>query len=132
MAKITFKGGVHPYEGKELSKDKPISEYLPKEEVAIPVSQHIGAPAKPIVKKGNEVLIGQLIAEASGFISANVHASVSGTVKKIEPRLLANGSKCDCIIIENDCIFKESNYEKPKLLDDLSREEIVDLPASTF
>ncbi len=127
MAKITFKGGVHPYEGKELSKDKPISEYLPKEEVAIPISQHIGAPAKPIVKKGDEVLIGQLIAEASGFISANVHASVSGTVKKIEPRLLANGSKCDCIIIENDCVFKEINYEKPKPLDELSREEIVDL-----
>ena len=80
-----------------------------------------------IVKKGDEVLIGQLIAEASGFISANVHASVSGTVKKIEPRLLANGNKCDCIIIENDCIFKESNYEKPKPLDELSREEIVDL-----
>ena len=52
MAFLTFKGGVHPYDGKELSKDKPITDYLPKQELVYPLSQHIGAPAKAIVAKG--------------------------------------------------------------------------------
>ena len=66
MAKSTFVGGIHPYEGKELSKDKPIREVLPKGDLVYPLSQHIGAPATPIVKKGDYVLQGQKIAEAGG------------------------------------------------------------------
>ena len=93
MSILTFKGGVHPYDGKELSKDVAVRKVLPKGEVVIPVAQHIGAPAKPVVEVGQRVLKGQLIAEAAGFISANIHSSVSGTVKKIEQRVVPNGSK---------------------------------------
>lgn len=127
MSILTFKGGIHPYEGKELSKDNPIAEYNPKGDVAVAMSQHIGAPAKPIVKKGDTVLVGQLIGEASGFVSANVHSPVSGTVKAVEKRLLVNGSKSDCIIIENDGNFDEVEYEKPKPYEELSKEEILNL-----
>ena len=82
MGKCTFKGGCHPYDGKEFSKDKPIKELFPAVgEMVFPLSQHIGAPAKPVVAKGDYVLAGQLIAEAGGFVSANIHSSVSGTVK---------------------------------------------------
>ena len=65
MARGTFTGGIHPYEGKELSKDKPIKSVMPKGDLVYPVSQHIGAPAKPIVQVGDRVLTGQMIAEAS-------------------------------------------------------------------
>ena len=77
MGLRTFKGGVHPFEGKELSKDKPVTEYLPKGDLVFPVSQHIGAPAKPVVAVGDTVKKGQLIAEAGGFVSANIYSSVS-------------------------------------------------------
>ena len=72
MGLSTFIGGVYPYEGKELSADKPIQVIQPKGELVYPLSQHIGAPAKPLVAKGDKVLVGQKIAEAGGFISANV------------------------------------------------------------
>lgn len=111
MSILTFKGGVHPYDGKELSKDVAVRKILPEGEVVIPVSQHIGAPAKPVVEIGQRVLKGQLIAEAAGFISANIHSSVSGTVKKIEQRLVPNGSKVLSIIIENDGEYEEFKYE---------------------
>src|SRR5574344_1553532 len=125
MSILTFRGGIHPYEGKELSKDTAITEYFPKGEIAISLSQHIGAPAKPVVAIGDKVLVGQLIGEAQGFISANVHSSVSGTVKAIEPRQLVNGNKSTCIIIDNDEKYEEVEFEKPKPLDQLSKEEIV-------
>ena len=64
MGLSTFIGGVHPYEGKELSADKPIQVIQPKGELVYPLSQHIGAPAKPLVAKGDKVLVGQKIAEA--------------------------------------------------------------------
>lgn len=123
MGKSTFKGGVHPYDGKELSKDVPIKELFPEGDMVFPLSQHIGAPAVPVVAKGDHVLAGQLIAEAGGFISVNIHSSVSGTVKAIEPRTLATGGKCNSIIIENDGKYEEVEYF-PKKLEELSREEI--------
>lgn len=127
MSILTFKGGIHPYEGKDSTKDIEIKEYLPKGDVVISMSQHIGAPAKPVVKAGDKVLAGQLIGEAGGFVSANVHSSVSGTVKAIEKRLLVNGTKAECIIIENDGRFEEVKPEKPGELEKLSKEEIVGL-----
>ena len=102
MGLATFKGGVHPYEGKELSENKPVQMLLPKGEMVYPMSQHIGAPATPLVAKGDKVLAGQKIGEASGFISANVICSVSGTVKAIEPRRVASGAMVYSIIVEND------------------------------
>ena len=124
MSILTFVGGVHPWDGKELSKDKEIAVYEPQEEVAISMSQHIGAPAKVIVKKGDYVLVGQKIGEADGFVSANVHSSISGTVKAIETRLMTNGSKAECVIIENDKEYKEIEYDTPDDVNALSKEEI--------
>ncbi len=83
MLKTFSKGGVHP-DSNKLSAEKPL-QILPLPEIlTIPVSQHIGAPAKVLVKKGDKVLTGQLIAQSGGFVSANVHASASGTVQKTD------------------------------------------------
>ena len=102
MSQATFRGGVHPYEGKELSSELPIKTVMPKGDLIFPMAQHIGAPAAPVVAKGDKVLVGQKIGEASGFISANICSSVSGTVKAVEPRMLLNGSTATCVVIEND------------------------------
>ncbi len=95
----TFKiGGIHPYDNK-LSATQPI-EILPlPTEVNIPLSQHIGAPAQAVVAVGDKVKAGQLIAKAGGFVSANVHSSVSGTVKKIEDFVDGNGYRKTGIVI---------------------------------
>lgn len=125
MGLLTFKGGVHPYEGKELSKDKPTRELLPKGELVYPLSQHIGAPATPIVAVGDTVLKGQKIAEAGGFVSSPIHASVSGTVKAIEPRRVPTGDMVNAIVIESDGAFREVEYQEVEDVDSLSREEII-------
>lgn len=126
MGLLTFKGGIHPYEGKELTMDKPIEVYLPKGDMVYPLSQHIGAPAKPLVKKGDRVLAGQKIAEAGGFVSAHIHATVSGTVKCIEPRLTSGGNKVNSIVVENDGAFESVEFhEIEKPLEEMSREEII-------
>lgn len=124
MEKLTFRGGIHPYEGKELSKDHPIEKYLPKGDLVYPLSQHIGAPSVPCVKKGDTVLAGQKIADAGGFVSVPLHASVSGTVKGIEKRLNATGSMVDCIVIENDQQYQETEFQEARL-EDLTKEEIL-------
>ena len=124
MGKLTFRGGIHPYEGKELSKDHPIEKYLPKGDLVYPLSQHIGAPSVPCVKKGDTVLAGQKIADAGGFVSVPLHASVSGTVKGIEKRLNATGSMVDCIVIENDQQYQETELQEARL-EDLTKEEIL-------
>ena len=125
MGSNTFKGGVHPYEGKELAKDSPIKEVLPKGELVFPLSQHIGAPATPIVAVGDTVLKGQKIAEAGGFVSSPIYSSVSGTVKKIEPRRVAVGDMVNSIVIESDDQFTEVEYTKTADVDALSKEEII-------
>ena len=125
MGLSTFIGGVHPYEGKELSADKPIQVIQPKGELVYPLSQHIGAPAKPLVAKGDKVLVGQKIAEAGGFISANVICSVSGTVKGIEPRLVANGAIVQSIIVGNDNEYTAiEGFGEKRDYTKLSKEEI--------
>ena len=125
MGLLTFKGGIHPFDGKELSKVQPIEVYLPKGTMAYPLSQHIGAPAKPVVKKGDRVLKGQVIAEAGGFVSAPIHASVSGTVKGMEPRLTATGTMANAIIVENDQQYEEVEYQPVTSLGELTKEEIL-------
>lgn len=102
MAKGTFSGGIHPWDGKELSKDKPIVRLFPKSEMVFPMAQHIGAPAAPIVAAGEQVLVGQCIGEAAGFVSANIISSVSGTVKAVEPRQTVSGTKVLSVVIDND------------------------------
>ena len=120
-------GGVHPHYGKELSAGKPILEYLPQGEMVFPLSQHIGKPAKPVVKKGDPVLAGQIIAEADGFVSANIICSCSGKVKNIERRLTAGGTLADCIVIDNDGEYSAIEGIGVKSeLSDLSDKDIMD------
>lgn len=126
MAKLTFRGGVHPYDGKDLSKDKPMKTIVPKGEMVYPLSQHIGAPAVPLVKKGDRVLAGQKIAEAGGFVSAPIYATVSGMVKTIEPRRVVTGDMVNAVIIDNDGLFEEVEYT-PHDPEKLSKKEIIDL-----
>ena len=125
MGLLTFKGGIHPNDGKSLAKDQPIVELLPKGDLVYPLSQHIGAPAIAVVKKGDHVLKGQKIAEAGGFVSAPVYASVSGTVKAIEKRLNPTGSSVDCIVIENDGAYEEAEKLPVKTIGEMSRDEIL-------
>lgn len=128
MGLATFKGGVHPYEGKELSENKPVKVLLPKGDLVFPMSQHIGAPATPLVAKGDHVVAGQKIGESNGFISANVISSVSGTVKAVEPRLLANGSMVTSVIIENDGEYKTiEGMGQDRDPSALSKQEIRDI-----
>ena len=124
MAKLTFMGGIHPYDGKDLSKDKPMKAVLPKGDLVYPLSQHIGAPAVPVVAKGDHVLTGQKIAEAQGFVSAPIYATVSGTVKAIEPHRVVTGDNVMSIVIEDDHLYEEAEFV-PADLETLSREEII-------
>lgn len=126
MAKFTFVGGIHPYDGKDLSKDKPIKDVLPGDELVYPLSQHIGAPAKAIVAKGDHVLVGQKIAESSGFVSVPIYASVSGIVKAIEPRRVVTGDMVMSIIIENDKFYKEVGFSPVDSTKKISRETIIE------
>ncbi len=126
MASKTFQyGGIHPFAGKDLSMYAAIDEVLPEGELVYPLSQHIGAPAKPIVKVRDQVLKGQKIAEAGGFVSAPIHSAVSGIVKKIEPRLTASGDMVESIVIESDGEFTEVEYEAVEDVSELSNEEII-------
>lgn len=125
MPKFTFAGGVHPHEGKDLSKDKPITVLKAGKIMVYPLSQHIGAPAKPLVAKGDRVLRGQKIAEAGGFVSAPIFSSVSGFVKAIEPRRVVTGDLVDSIIIENDEMDVEVDYHPIVDWKLASRDEIL-------
>ena len=124
MAKYTFQGGIHPYDGKDISKDKPIVELKAGSVMVYPLSQHIGAPAKPIVAKGDYVYRGQMIAEAGSFVSAPIHSSVSGTVKAIEPRRVASGDLVMSIVIENDGQDLEVEYY-PADMEQLTKEDVL-------
>lgn len=125
MARASFIGGVHPYDGKELSKYKPIKTILPKGDMVYPLSQHIGAPATAIVAKGDRVLVGQKIAEATGFVSAPIYATVSGTVKNIEPRRVVTGDSVMSIIVENDELYEEVEMTPLKPLEEMTKEDII-------
>lgn len=97
-----FKLGKTHVPHRKNTASMPAVRMAPPSEVEIPMSQHIGAPAKPIVKPGDEVFVGTLIGEAGGFVSAPVHSSVSGTVKKIGTVLVSNGRSVESVIIESD------------------------------
>ena len=102
MLRKTFQGGVHPADGKEFARNVPYRPYLPKGDLVFPLNQHIGKPARPVVHKGDLVLAGQLLAEADGFVSANIVSSCSGKVKAVENRRTVAGSAVPCIVVEND------------------------------
>lgn len=127
MASFTFNGGVHPYDGKDLSKDKPMLAIVPIGDMVYPLSQHIGAPATPIVAVGDRVLKGQKIAEASGFVSSPIYSAVSGTVKAIEKRLIVTGDRVDSIVIENDDMYEEAPPLPHKPITEMTKEDIIGL-----
>lgn len=108
MQKLFF-GGVHPADKKELTKTKKLISLKSTKQVIIPLKQHIGVSCKPLVKPGDQVAIGQKIGDNEG-LCVPVHASVSGKVTAVEPRLHPGGSEVLSIVIEND--FKESLYDK--------------------
>lgn len=124
----TFKRGVHPYDGKELTADCHIEPLEAEDIMVFPVSQCLGAPSKPVVAKGDRVLKGQMIAEAGGFISAPIFSSVSGVVKSIEKHLVVNGSKVDSIVIENDRLDEATeDFGKERTLDGLSGADVIQI-----
>ena len=127
----SFRGGIHPGTHadpgyKSATNTKPIEKLALPDEVILPVSMHIGAPAKPIVSVGDTVDLGQPIAEAGGFVSAPVHATVSGKVKAIEPRLHPNGSKVLSIVIENDGEDRKHESVHPYDFASMSNEERIE------
>lgn len=101
MAKSFF-GGIHPDDGKRYAAGAPITPLAAPELVVLPMVMHIGAPCTPCVQKGDSVRLGQLIGQSGGFVSAPVHASVSGTVEAVEPRLHPNGKTVMSVVIRND------------------------------
>ncbi|MGL5346067.1 MAG: electron transport complex subunit RsxC [Peptostreptococcaceae bacterium] len=125
MKLLTFKGGIHPLYKKEYSDKKTLEKAENPKVVYIPLQQHIGAPAKPIVEVGERVKLGQKIGEQQGFVSCNVHSSVSGKVIGIQEHELAGGRGL-CIVVENDFMEEKHESVTPKgELDSLSREDIV-------
>ena len=124
----TFRiGGVHPPENK-LSASEPIRILPVPEQVIIPLSQHIGAPATPVVQKGDTVKAGQLIASATGFVSANIHSSVSGTVVAIDNIIDAAGFSKPAITIKvegDEWVSEIDRSDKIESNSDLSKEDIV-------
>lgn len=137
----TFKGGIHPDEYKELTNTVPVIEIETPDILICPVAQHIGAPAQPCVKVGDEVKMGQKIAEAAGFVSANIHSPVSGKVMAIEPRMHPSGVMVPSIIIENDrqdtpddAIHKRDwkSLSAKELTDIISESGIVGMGGATF
>lgn len=137
----TFKGGIHPDDSKELTNTVPVIEIEVPDILICPIAQHIGAPARPCVKVGDGVKMGQKIAEATGFISANIHSPVSGKVMAIEPRMHPSGVMIDSIIIENDRqdtldeSVQRRDWQKltPKELTDIVLESgIVGMGGATF
>ena len=137
----TFKrGGVHPHDKKELSKNSPM-EILPvPETLVVPMSQHIGAPAKVLKKKGDPVMKGEIIGQASSFVSANVHSPVSGSVADVKNIRLANGASCEAVVIKADEIQPEmfttrydwKNESPQALLDTIRDMGIVGMGGATF
>ena len=123
-----YYGGIHPVEGKEASEHKALVAFPEPKTAVFPLSMHLGAPATAIVNVGDKVQVGQKIAEASGFISAPVHSSVSGTVVAIEDRPHANRGTCPAIVIESDGLGTLHESVKPnKPLEELTPDEIIDI-----
>lgn len=123
----TFPGGIHPDDAKEQTNKKEIINLDAPDILVFPLSQHIGAPAQPCVKVDDEVKAGQKIGEASGFVSANIHSSVSGKVIAIEPKLHSNGTLVNSVIIENDRNYTSVDGIRGNDYKKLSSAEIIDI-----
>ena len=128
MKIITFKrGGVHPPEKKELSKDRSAKKAIIPERVVIPIQQHIGAPAVPVINVGDAVKKGQIIAKAGGFVSVPVHASISGKITSIDDFSHPVFSKGKAIEIESDGLDSSIQMKVPGQPEKLTSQEIVNI-----
>ena len=140
----TFRiGGIHPPENK-LSAGKKITALAAPKQVIIPLSQHIGAPAQAVVKKGDLVKVGTLLAKAGGFVSANIHSSVSGKVNKIDNALDASGYKRPAVFIDvegdeweesidrSETLVKECTLSSKEIIDKIAAAGIVGMGGATF
>ena len=140
----TFRmGGVHPLEGK-LTAGKDIEQMPVPSEVVMLVSQHLGAPAECVVQKGDQVKVGQLLAKATGFVCANMHSSVSGSVTKVDKILDASGYPKPAIFIsvEGDewvdeidrtpTVVRECNLEPKEIIDRIAAAGVVGMGGATF
>ena len=123
----TFRGGVHPAYHKELSREQALRPFEAKGEMVYPLAHHIGKPAKPVVKKNDPVLVGQRIAEADGFVSANIFSACSGKVKAVEKRRTLSGTMQECVVIDNDGLYtKAEGFGVREDVSGLTNQEIVD------
>ena len=140
----TFRiGGIHPPENK-LSAGKKIETLALPKQVIIPLGQHIGAPAQALVKKGDLVKVGTLLAKAGGFVSANIHSSVSGKVNKVDNIVDASGYKKPAIYIDvegdeweesidrSEDLVKECSLSPKEIIDKIAQAGIVGLGGATF
>ncbi len=124
--KDTFRGGVHPKDKKELSREAALRVYDAKGDMVFPLAQHIGKPAKAVVKKGDAVLVGDKLGEADGFVSANVICSCSGTVKAVEKRRTISGAMQECVVVENDGNYTENGlFGTREDVSSITNEEIL-------
>ena len=140
----TFRiGGIHPPENK-LSAGKKITALAAPKQVIIPLSQHIGAPAQAVVKKGDMVKVGTLLAKAGGFVSANIHSSVSGKVNKIDNAIDASGYRRPAVFIDvegdeweetidrSEMLVKECNLSAKEIIDKIAAAGVVGMGGATF
>lgn len=143
MLKTFAKGGIHPPENK-LSSNTKITPIQPDGTVIIPIAQHIGAPSTPCVSKGDEVKVGQKIAESSGFVSTNIHSTVSGKVLKLDKALDSSGYKRDAVYIKvegdewvesidrSEDLVKETKLTSQEIIEKILEAGIVGLGGATF
>ena len=125
---LTFKGGMHVEDKKAFTKEKSIEKALEPSIVRIPLHQHVGAPCKALVKKGDTVKIGQKIGDSEASLTVPVHSSVSGEVKGIEKFYTPDGYKVDCVVIESDGLNELDESVRPKgNLEELSPEDIINI-----
>ena len=125
LENLSFNNGVKIPEYKELSENKGLIVAKIPKIVTIPLTQHIGAPSKCLVKKNDEVKIGELIGEAVGNFSANIHSSVNGKVTSVIDIQTASGKNSKAVVIDTEGYDQEINYER-KDVTNLTKEEIVE------
>ena len=124
----SFFGGIHPHDKKAATNKKPIERLPQPEQVVIPMSLHIGAPCRPCVSVGDHVKVGQLIGEMTGYVSAPIHASISGTVTAVEPRPHFNGTDVLSVVIKNDYEDTLDDSVKPvENPENLTPEELTEI-----
>ena len=137
-------GGVHPSDNKQWSKGSAIETMELPDVVNIPLAQHIGAPATAVVKKGDTVVVGQLIAEATGFMSANIHAPISGTVTAVDMQVNGQGLRQMMVTIKREgdewaegidrstTLVAECNLEPKAIIEKIKAAGIVGMGGATF